>query len=1015
MPSSPLLPVPGHPPHGRQSAVARPAAAFTAILALFALLLGAGAPAAQAKSVAAITGVTVSPLPGVSVGDAVTLKATWAAPAGTKAGDTFDMSLPAFVTGVSASFALKDDAGDVYGNCVVKTDRITCTFTPLVEKKNDVKGNLNFVAAASQTSTATSWKFPVSGGTTITTTGPIINRPDSSDVPTTTRKWTWSEVNDGVSYLKWGVDIKGADLVGKQPPFTLVDQCQSPLKITLLDGFAVSINGGPVEEVRKHPELGLVITPQSDPSLDKCNFTVTFTKPVTAATNFRIIYSTLAPAGTPTRYFTNKVELAGKNILNAEGLWQAAGGNAEGTDKTGEVTWTKTDEDGAPLGGTSWSLQKSDGTRIEVTDNDALDLDKADGSFRVGGLELRSYTLTELSAPTGYDTNPGSWNTTLSPDSDATKKHDFGTIVNTRKTGAVRWTKVDASANLLAGSEWSLTGPGDGTRTIVDNGEEDTDSDAGAFRIADLAWGDYTLTETKAPEGFALDPTPRTFSVGATELSIALGDIVNVAAAPELGSLSWTKTNEGDAPLAGSTWSLTGPGEYSKSITDNGEEDLDAADGAFKIAELPLGEYTLTETVAPTGYELDSTPRTVTVTGGETTTTAGPFKNLPIPGSVTWTKTDADGKALSGSEWTLSSAAGDVAVIDNGENDADPANGAFKVTGLAWGEYTLTETKAPVGFELSTDSKTVTITATELNLGFGAIINVPESPKSGMLRWNKVDPDGAALLGSEWEVTGPGGDTAVVVDNGENDRDPADGALMITGLIWGEYTIVETKAPEGYVLDATPHTVTLASSAAVLVMDPIVNRKATTPPPVCESTPPPTTPSTTPSTPPTGGTTPPPTCETTPPPTTPTTPCVPTTPPSTTPGNPETPGTPTTGTTPPPTCETTPPPVCESTPPPTTPENPETPGTPTTGMTPPPTCQTTPPVCESTPPATTPGSPESPGTPGTPCAPGTPGNPGNPPLANTGLNGAWLGAAGALAVLAAAALIMGSNRRRAHA
>ena len=918
MPSSPSLPVTGHPPHRRLSVAARPAAAFAAILALCALLLGAGAPAAQAKSVAAITGVTVSPLPGVSVGDAVTLKATWAAPAGTKAGDTFDMSLPAFVTGVSASFALKDDAGDVYGNCVVATDRITCTFTPLVEKKNDVKGNLTFVAGASQTSTATSWKLPVSGGTTITTPGPVINRPSSSGGPTTTRKWTWSEVNDGVSYLKWGVDIKGADLVGKQPPFTLVDQCQSPLEITLIDAFNVSIDGAPQVEVRHRPDLGVVITPQNDPSLKKCTFTVTFTKPVTAATNFRIIYSTLAPEGTLPRYFTNKVELAGKNILNAEGLWQAAGGNAEGTDKTGEVTWTKTDDDGAPLGGTSWLLQKSDGTRIEVADNDALDLDKADGAFRVGGLELRSYTLTELSAPTGYDINPGSWTITLSPDSEATKKQDFGTIVNTRKTGAVRWTKVDASANLLDGSEWSLTGPGDETRTITDNGEDDTDTDPGAFRIANLAWGNYTLTETKAPEGFALDPTPHTFTVGATELSITLGDIVNVAAAPELGSLSWTKT-------------------------------------------------------------------------------------------------DADGKALSGSEWTLSSESGDVAVIDNGENDADPANGAFRVTGLAWGEYTLTETKAPAGFELSTESKTVTITATELNLSFGAIINVPESPKSGMLRWNKVDPDGAALLGSEWEVTGPGGDTALVVDNGENDRDPADGALMITGLMWGEYTVVETKAPEGYVLDATPRTVTLASSAAVLVMDPIVNRKATTPPPVCESTPPPTTPSTTPSTPPTAGTTPPPTCETTPPPTTPTTPCVPTTPPSTTPGNPDTPGTPTTGTTPPPTCETTPPPVCESTPPPTTPENPETPGTPTTGTTPPPTCETTPPVCESTPPATTPGSPETPGTRGTPCTPGQPGNPGNPPLANTGLNGAWLGAAGALAVLAAAALIMASNRRRAHA
>ncbi|WP_147433681.1 Ig-like domain-containing protein [Galactobacter caseinivorans] len=71
--------------------------------------------------------------------------------------------------------------------------------------------------------------------------------------------------------------------------------------------------------------------------------------------------------------------------------------------------------------------------------------------------------------------------------------------------------------------------------------------------------------------------------------------------------------------------------------------------------------------------------------------------------------------------------------------------------------------------------------------------------KVGVVTWNKVDPDGKALAGSEWSVTGPDGTAAPVVDNGENDKDPAVGKLKITGIAWGTYTLTETKAPAGYV------------------------------------------------------------------------------------------------------------------------------------------------------------------------------------------------------------------------
>lgn len=168
-------------------------------------------------------------------------------------------------------------------------------------------------------------------------------------------------------------------------------------------------------------------------------------------------------------------------------------------------------------------------------------------------------------------------------------------------------------------------------------------------------------------------------------------------------------------------------------------------------------------------------------------------------GSVSWQKTDAAGNALSGSEWTLTSTAGGAAtvVVDNGENDADPAEGALSVTGLGWDTYVLAETKAPAGYQASDQTHTAVIDGTHLTVGLGDIVN---ARLHGAVSWTKTDDGGEALAGSEWTLTptASAGGAIVVVDNGENDADPAEGALLVSGLAWDTYVLAETKAPEGY-------------------------------------------------------------------------------------------------------------------------------------------------------------------------------------------------------------------------
>lgn len=121
------------------------------------------------------------------------------------------------------------------------------------------------------------------------------------------------------------------------------------------------------------------------------------------------------------------------------------------------------------------------------------------------------------------------------------------TLTNTDTPGSVAWTKVDEGGNALADSEWTLTGP-DGQSTspvtvtdcVADQAGQcagpDTDPAAGAFSVDDLAWGDYTLTESKAPAGYVRSDTEHAFTIepgsdGST-LVVDLGALANEQATP---------------------------------------------------------------------------------------------------------------------------------------------------------------------------------------------------------------------------------------------------------------------------------------------------------------------------------------------------------------------------------------------------------------------------------------------------------------------------------------------------
>lgn len=178
--------------------------------------------------------------------------------------------------------------------------------------------------------------------------------------------------------------------------------------------------------------------------------------------------------------------------------------------------------------------------------------------------------------------------------------------------------------------------------------------------------------------------------------------------------------------------------------------------------------------------------------------------------------------------------------------DEEPKSGQLKVSNLTNGTYTLKEIIAPNGFDVS-KTKTYTIViengqVTSSDLPSAG--NIENSRLTGTVNWKKTDETDTSklLAGSEWKLyktrnfswdngnavyteTGSTDPVATIKDcvnssektcsaqTGQyTDRDGEAGKFSIVGLEWGEYQLVESKAPDGYNIDTTPHVFRIGSS-----------------------------------------------------------------------------------------------------------------------------------------------------------------------------------------------------------
>ncbi len=341
--------------------------------------------------------------------------------------------------------------------------------------------------------------------------------------------------------------------------------------------------------------------------------------------------------------------------------------------------------------------------------------------------------------------------------------------------GSVKIVKTSEDGK-IAGISFTVTGN--------DFNETVTTDENGELQLNDLVPGVYTVTENAA--AFYEPQQPQTVTVKA-------GQIAEVSFSNQLkrGALEVIKTAE-DGFVQGVTFRLSGTADCGQPVDEYAKTD---ETGIAVFENIPIGSnYTLAEVAAPERY-IAPVPVPTKIAWNEVTKQT--VENRLVRGSIRGIKVGEADKPLPGAvfglfaegttEFTKESALS-MAVSD--------ASGAFDFADVVFGNYLLRELEAPAGYVLSDEIFEVQITENDTVIELG---NLENKPVTGKLELTKLDVS-----------------TGKPLPNAGFCIKDADGNVMIEGytdehgiarftLGYGEYTYEEFSAPEGYLLDTTPH------------------------------------------------------------------------------------------------------------------------------------------------------------------------------------------------------------------
>ena len=363
-----------------------------------------------------------------------------------------------------------------------------------------------------------------------------------------------------------------------------------------------------------------------------------------------------------------------------------------------------------------------------------------------------------------------------------------------KKTDAITSEMLEGAAFEVRKVSEDISG---NSGTII--GRYTTDS-SGIIVITGLEAGAYLIEEVQAPANYLISENSKQQAwLKADGTSVVEVTFANYP----YGSLLITKVDAlTNKPLSNATFQVT-TGDGTVVGNSNGMYTTNS-DGEILIPNLKPGSYVVTERIAPEGYACDTKPQTIEI-GTDGATYKVHFQNQPMCSLVILKKDADNGNPLSGAQFKVTTSKGDVIGRNNGIFTTD-SNGSITISCLAKDSYIVEEVKAPDGYVLEEQSKTIA-------LDYGKTYTLEfTNKKMTSLVIKKVDSiSGEPLVGAKFVVEKQNGEHV-----GEYTTDNT-GTILLPTLDPDWYVVRETKAPEGYILDETPKTVEVKTNVPTVV------------------------------------------------------------------------------------------------------------------------------------------------------------------------------------------------------
>ena len=470
------------------------------------------------------------------------------------------------------------------------------------------------------------------------------------------------------------------------------------------------------------------------------------------------------------------------------------------------------------------------------------------GTSNTVSLPLGTYYAKETKAPTNgsYELDTTVRSFTLSPDNatatvtvNATDPPVIGKF-NIRKESTNHDATDNNDAYSMMGAQYTVYTDSAATAStgkVLTIGSYNKTTSTGTSNTVELPIGTYYIKETKAPTAtnanYKMSTTITKIVVTKDHKTTAL--TTTEKEEPELGYITLVKVSSDTSKTNGkSSYSMLGAEYTIKSVRTNADltdklvvTSYDAATSTARtnVVAVPLGDYTVRETKAPTNgsYELNTAVINVSVTKANKTETAAAVVNAqeaPASGGVSIKKVSSKTNvsngntaySMAGAEYTIftdsacTQAIGEKLIISS--YTSATSTGTSNTVSLPLGTYYVKETKAPTNGTYKLNTTVYTFEITEDNLTENLVVNVTDEPVTTFFQIKKTSTDTNAtnnndsydMTGAEYTVyknaaaTTSTGKKATITSY---DKTTSTGTSTKVELPIGTYYVKETKAPTG--------------------------------------------------------------------------------------------------------------------------------------------------------------------------------------------------------------------------